>query len=330
MDLFVVLVYKDQEIVCIAPFYKKREKFYGIPVNKLGLVGNAYSPFRYLLFNSLDPFQRIHYLNVLLDFLKEQDNSWHVIDFYSIPEENACFESMKKAVARTSLLHSESISYGDWYLDNIAFSGDEYEANLPKKIRKDAAYCRRRLQKTGSLEFKLIKDVGRIDDHMDLYYQVYSKSWQEKEGIGPTFHRDLAKIMAEKGWLRLGFLFFDDTPIAAQFWLAANSTAYILKTVYDQDYRKYSPGKILTMDMFKYVIDADKVTSIDYCQGDEGYKQDWTPKRRERMALLVFNENLKGSFLGLAMTKIKPKMDDNRYLRKGKELLKRVFSSRLD
>jgi hypothetical protein len=52
----------------------------------------------------------------------------------------------------------------------------------------------------GRCEFRLIRNGENIDDYMDIYYMVYSKSWQKKEGIGPNFHRDLAKI-AVKNWL---------------------------------------------------------------------------------------------------------------------------------
>jgi len=81
----------------------------------------------------------------------------------------------------------------------------------------------------GKCEFRLIRNGDNIDDYMDLYYMVYSKSWQKEEGLGPTFHRDLAKIAIRNDWLRLGFLFFEDSPIASQFWVSNNGIAYILK-----------------------------------------------------------------------------------------------------
>lgn len=156
---------------------------------------------------------------------------------------------------------------------------------------------------------------------MDLYYEVYSKSWQKKEGIGPTFHRDLAKIAARNGWLRLGFLFQNGLPIASQFWITCADTSFILKTVYDQNYKKYSAGKILTTEMMKYVIDVDRVKIIDYVQGDESYKQDWTPRRRERKGLLVFNNNIKGQWLAFLDNNILPTFSKYKFLKRAKEIL---------
>lgn len=324
-DLLILLLYKQDEIVAIAPCLIKEEKFKGIKVRKIELIGNVYSPFRYFLFTELDEKERIRGFSFIPQFLFKHFKNWDIFDLSGIPEEKNCFGVLKKAVEQRGLKNTDFASYGDWYLDEIDCSGDEYFSNLPKKIRKDVAYCRRRLENMGGFEFKLITDGDMIDHYMDLYYGVYSKSWQEREGIGPNFHRDLAKISARHGWLRLGFLYLDDSPIASQFWISCNGCAFILKTVYDQHYKKYSPGKILTSEIVKYVIDIDKVKAIDYVQGDETYKQDWTPKRRERKGVLIFNNNLKGQFLALILNKIQPAFNKNESLRRAKEIVKRYF-----
>jgi hypothetical protein len=207
-------------------------------------------------------------------------------------------------------------------LDEISCTGDDYVAKLPKKIVKDIQYCRRRLEKSGQCEFKVITGNDLVDHYMDLYYGVYAKSWQKQEAIGPNFHRDLAKLCGPKGWLRLGFLFFNGLPIASQFWITSNGASYILKTVYDQDYKQHSPGKILTSLMMKYAIDEDGVKVVDYVQGDEDYKKDWTPKRRERKGLLVFNKTIKGEYLALLANKIQPLFQKYKTLKDTKEFIK--------
>ncbi|MCD6322102.1 MAG: GNAT family N-acetyltransferase [Clostridiales bacterium] len=305
-ELFILLLFKSEILVAVAPFLRTKGKFKGFKVRKIDLIGNAYSPFRYFLFNESGDEQWEQSLATILDFLVKKETDWDIIDFYSIPEENNYFSILNKAVTGLCLAHHEYLAFGDWFVGNIKCSGEDYFSKLPKKIRKDVSYCHRRLEKMGDLEFKVIKNGDNLDSYMDLYYQVYAKSWQRKEGIGPTFHRDLAAILVKHGWLRLGFLSLDGAVLAAQFWLTCDGTSYILKTVYDQDHKKYSPGKVLTAEMMKYVIDVDRVTFIDYVQGDEPYKKDWTPERRERKGLIVFNSNLKGSFLALIVNQIRP------------------------
>ena len=130
-----------------------------------------------------------------------------------------------------------------------------------------------------------------------------------------------AKMAAEKGWLRLSFLFLNDVPISSQFWIICNKTGFILKTVYDQEYKKFSPGKILTAEMIKYAIDIDKIETLDYVHGDEPYKEDWTPKRRERKGIRIYNNTLKGRYLNLLDNKILPIVNKNKQLKKAKQII---------
>jgi CelD/BcsL family acetyltransferase involved in cellulose biosynthesis len=323
--LLILLLYKEHEIVVIAPFLIKTESYKGININRIELIGNVYSPFRYFLFSELNDEERIRNLSFIFQSLFKDYKNWDVLELTGIPEENKCFDVLKMAVKQRRVKYADFVCFGDWYMDEIECSGDEYFNQLPERIRKDVSYCKRRLQKMGKCEFKLIRNGDEIDHHMDLYYAIYSKSWQEREGIGPTFHRDLAKMAVRNGWLRLGFLCLDGSPIASQFWISCNGCAFILKTVYDQDYKKYSPGKILTSEIVKFVIDFDKVKAIDYVQGDETYKQDWTPKRRERKSLLVFNSSIKGQYLGFMINQILPVLNKNKCLRNVKELIKKYL-----
>jgi CelD/BcsL family acetyltransferase involved in cellulose biosynthesis len=156
---------------------------------------------------------------------------------------------------------------------------------------------------------------------MHYYYDVYKRSWKKGESIGPTFHRDFAKLAAEKGWLRLGFLFLNNLPIAAQFRIVSNGLAYFLKTSYDQNYRSFAPGIILLSKMIPYLLDNDKVTEIDYGSGDESYKGNWVCDKREIRRLLVFNNNPRAKYLTLLMMKILPFFERHRALRKIKHLI---------
>ena len=318
-QLFVLLLYYEGTIVAIAPFLIKTVRLQGLSVKAIDLIGNIYSPFRYFLFHTQDKGEMEHHLSLIVSFLRTNRRDWDLTMLNGIPEENGYFEVVRGAVKKTAMQHREFPCYGDWYLDGIEYTADQYLMNLPNKVRKDILYCKRRLQNMGNLNFKLIIDRESVDYYMNLYYEVYSRSWQKNEGIGPNFHRDFAQIASKKNWLRLGFLMFNDCPISSQFWISSNGTAFILKTTYDQNYKKYSPGKVLTMEMIRHIITVDNVRVIDYIHGDEPYKQDWTPKRRERKGLHLYNNNLKGRYLTFLNNGVLPILNKHKYLKRAKE-----------
>ena len=87
------------------------------------------------------------------------------------------------------------------------------------------------------------------------------------------------------GWSRLAILYIKGQPAAAQLWFVHHGKANIFRLSYDEVWKQYSPGSILTSFMMEYVIDIDKVEEIDFLTGNEAYKQDWMSERRERFAL---------------------------------------------
>ncbi len=95
----------------------------------------------------------------------------------------------------------------------------------------------------------------------------------------------LARSFSTQGWLRLAVLYIEEKPVATQFWFVAHGTASIFKLAYDEAWKKYSPGSILTRFLMEYVIDIDRVEEIDFLTGNDAYKQDWMSERREHWGL---------------------------------------------
>jgi CelD/BcsL family acetyltransferase involved in cellulose biosynthesis len=324
--LHVLALEREGIVEGIAPFMLKKERYKGIRINKVELMGNVYSPVRYFLFRNPDDERRREALFHIFRYFREDFKQWDVMDLHAIPEENNDFLVVCDT---SSKCNYSTLTYGcfrNMYLTGIDYSGEQYWAERPKSIRKDASYQTRRLEKSGNLEFRVVTRGGELDTYMDIYYNLYALSWQERERVGPTFHRDLAEVAARNGWLRLGFLFLDDEPISCQFWISAYRRAYILKTFYDRKFHSYSPGKILTLEMARYVIDIDEVHTIDYLHGDEEYKRAWTPDIRERKGIIVFNNTAKGNFLSLLMRYVLPAVNGNRYSRAAKNSLRMRLS----
>ena len=324
-ELLILLLFEENEPVAIAPLQVTSDVLKGVTVRTVSLIGNVYSPIRYFLFRSQNDAQRIALLVRIIDFFRSRFRDWDVINLYPIVEEDGAFAVLKEAVRLSGLNYYEAFAFGNWFIDEIDYSGEEYFNRRPGNIRKNVPVRIRKLEKKGELEFKMVKEEKDVDCFMDIYYDLYAKSWQKSESVGPIFHRDFAKIAAKNGWLRLGFLFLDGIPMACQFWLCANRYAYIMKLFYDQEYTKYAPGKILTVEMMKYVIDFDKTTTVDYLHGDQSYKKDWTPKRRERKQILIYNNNVRANYLYFITSLILPIINENRYLRK----IKKIISLRL-
>ena len=126
---------------------------------------------------------------------------------------------------------------------------------------------------------------------------MYAASWKPGEFQG-QFVVQLMRLCASRGELRLGLLYVDEQPVAAQFWILSQRTAYIYKLAHDRRFDSYSVGSLLSEFMFKHAIDEDHVGNIDFGTGNETYKRDWMDERRQIVTLrAVSTRTIRGAAL---------------------------------
>jgi hypothetical protein len=169
-----------------------------------------------------------------------------------------------------------------WRIDTAGRDFDSYWAERPGKLRNTA----QRKAKAAGLDIEIHRAFD--DEAWSDYQSVYAASWKPEEG-SPAFLRALAEQEGAAGRLRLGIARKDGVALAAQLWLVEEGTAWIHKLAYREDSKGLSPGTVLSMAMFRHVLDEDRVRRIDYGTGDEPYKRDWMGERATLWRLEAFN-----------------------------------------
>lgn len=324
-ELLIVQVKDGDQTAAIFPFVKQKATHKGIPVTEVELAGNIASPARCFLFRPMDDSEKEAIILQVFRSLRDITN-WDVMKLISLPEEMLNMNSLIRAIQGTGVSYTKSVGFGNWYLDGIDFSGDEYIRSRSRNIKRNLKRKREKLEGMGDVQFKTMTNGSRdqINAYMDLYYDVFNKSWKDWE-LHPTFHRDLALLASEQGWLRLEFLMIDENPIAAQLSLVCERILYSIRSFYDQTYRKMAPGILLLGEAVKNAINDDHVEEIDLLIGDEDYKQAWAPKRRERLDLIVYSNSLKGRLLSFLVLSLIPLVKKNKVMNRMKIRLSKLF-----
>jgi len=161
----------------------------------------------------------------------------------------------------------------------------DYMATRPAKVRNTIARKQRKLAREQGYEIRLFsKDDEHLQQGLSDYNAIFKASWKAHEPFA-EFIDSLAKRLSQRGWLRLAVLYIAGQPAAAQFWIVLHGKANIFRLAYDEAWKMYSPGSILTQYLMQYVIETDKVKEIDFLTGNESYKQDWMSERQERWGL---------------------------------------------
>lgn len=197
--------------------------------------------------------------------------------------------ALERGLRETGYWTDRFFCFGNWYQPVPLGGFQAYWPQRPSALRHSVERGRRRLDRSGRWSIHITRgDADDLDAAIGAYEQVYAQSWKQPEPC-PGFIPGLIRTAAREGWLRLGVLWFNGQPLAAQLWLVHAGKANIYKLAYVQGFEKFSAGSVLTAALMQHVMDIDRVEEVDYLSGDDAYKADWMAMRRERVGLLACN-----------------------------------------
>ena len=213
---------------------------------------------------------------------------WAAIQFDSLDRDEPFYDAFARALKESGLMVQRYFHFGVYFEDVSHGSYDKYLSMRPSNLRNTLKRKKKRLDKTGRARFLLATGEEGLDEGLDAYERVYKSSWKDPEPF-PRFTPGLARAAAAAECLRLGVIYVDNVPAAAQLWLVCGGKATIYKLAYDEHLANLSVGSILTAEIMRHVIEVDGVSVVDFGRGDDPYKATWLAQRRERWGILAFN-----------------------------------------
>jgi hypothetical protein len=178
--------------------------------------------------------------------------------------------------------------FGNWIHELGGASYQSYLATRPSQVGNTIARKTRHFLAENRGQLDIVEGGELLAEAIEQYEYVYNHSWKRAEPF-PGFVPQLLRLSASRGWLRLGVASYENRAVASQIWLVSEGTAYIFKLAYHEEYKRLSPGTVLTAYMMEHVIDKDRVSRIDYLTGDDDYKKNWMSVRTERIGVAAYN-----------------------------------------
>jgi hypothetical protein len=256
----------------------------------LGALSNYYS----CLYGPVAPRETLDAMNLLrwrevARAIRELPGS-AVVRLQPLDDQAQWLCRLEQALRATGYQTARYFCFGNWYQPVGDGGFEAYWADRPSALRHSVERGRKRLDKAGDCRVEIVsgEDSQRLEVAIAAYEAVYAASWKPPEPC-PAFMPGVIRTAAHEGWLRLGVVWLDGRPLAAQVWLVAANKANIYKLAYVRGQEKHSAGSVLTMALMQHVIDIDRVHEVDYLSGDDPYKADWMAQRRERVGLVAFD-----------------------------------------
>jgi len=169
-------------------------------------------------------------------------------------------------------------------------SWDELLARVSQNQRSNVRRYRKRLEREGEIAFRTVRgpDLGR---ELDRFYELEASGWKGAAGTAiirdASAHRlytEFARAAAAKGWLRLHLLELDGAPIAAAYGCVLGDAAFLLKSAFDERYRRLAPGTMLRAEALRAAI-AEGLSRYEFMGDADQHKLQWGPELRERSLL---------------------------------------------
>ena len=227
----------------------------------------------------------------------------HSLTLSPVAEDDNNMLSLQKALESAGYEYHQHFLFYNWIHNTRQQSFDEYLAGRPAQLRNTIARKQRKLEREHECKIRLFKD-DEVQQGMRDYHAAYTASWKANEQYMALLDA-MAINLSVPGWTRVAILYIDGKAAAAQLWFVVQGKASIFRLAYDEEWKHYSPGSILTAYLMRYVIDIDNVEEIDFLTGNEAYKQDWMSVRRQRCRLLFVKQKKSHGDSGMLITMLK-------------------------
>lgn len=208
----------------------------------------------------------------------------HKLQLDSLDINEPATDALIKGLQAGGLTLAKYRQFANWYGEITGL--EEFWKGKSSRLRSLVRRKSSQLEKAGRLCFEEIDLREDCSRGVDLYENLYAKSWKAHEKH-PLFAPTLLRRLGAIGVARLGIAYIDSEPAAAQIWLIHSPRATIFKLAHDRAFEKHSPGTLLTKWLLEQFVKKDGIRLVDFGRGDDAYKKEWLGERQFRHGLIA-------------------------------------------
>jgi len=161
-------------------------------------------------------------------------------------------------------------------------SREEYESALGSSKRQQVRRKRRRLSDLGELTYEASESLApgpELEERFEQLLRLEGSGWKASAGtaIGSRpetrrFYAEVATWAAEEKLLRLSFMRLEGRPVVGWLLIGDEARQYSIKTGYDEQFSRFSPGVLLALEEIGHALDGGR--SFELGAGMNRLKQD--------------------------------------------------------
>ena len=307
-DLFILVAQREGEVLGIAPCILSKGKYFGLRIKKIRFLVNVHTPQQdFITTNEY----RTEAIAAIFDFLQTNTRRWDVFELKEIRENSAALFLLEENCNRRNIFHSRFPISTSWSVPtNISF--ESALAKISGQIKRKFRKYLRRLENFGHLTFRIITDYDEIEEHLQLFFDFYERSWKGREK-NSDFYYNVARTFCQTHNAFLFALCLDQKPIAYVFSLKSGRILFGRKATFDSAYSAFSPGTALIYKIFEYSLLTEDIDAYDFGRGNEQYKLNLGSVSVNQISILGAHKKTVVSYLFFLRYKIVLFLKNNKY-----------------
>ena len=280
-ELRVVLAWAGRRLAAIAPWAVSRG---GRELQFLG-SGDYASDYCDFLVDPGHP----EAVDALAGWLFANRRAWRRVDFRNVPSHSrhrprleACLRGRSPWVISEIEAEAPTRILGNPPADREALN----KASLKRHFRHFA--------KSGHLEFLHLTTEEEVAPHLDAFFRQHVErralAGGRSQFLDPRqqrLYRELARLLAPRGWLRFGVVRLDGAPIAFHFGFEYGARFVWYKPAFSALHAKRSPGEVLLKFLLEDALRRG-LAEFDFTVGNEPFKYRFANRVRTNHRIRVY------------------------------------------
>jgi CelD/BcsL family acetyltransferase involved in cellulose biosynthesis len=301
-DASVVLVTARREgrLVAVLPLVERTIGVRGRGLRWLRSAGNEAFPLFDVVSRNENPQELARDLWRVLGSTLD----WDILQINDAPLDGVAGQMRTHAERDDARIHVHRPTQAPYLNLPAAETLDEVIAHIPSKsMRKHLRRDLKQLKELGEVRLVMSGwdgDHNRMAACYNTFVEMEQSSWKGAAGYSimanhtaRAFYERIFNDPELRHHIRVHVLTCNDDPVAASIELVSGTIIYGLRIAFNDAYRKYSPGHLLTLYQV-YEFGRQGFLKLDLGAGSLEYKMAWTPSATPMGHHYFFNRGLRG------------------------------------
>ncbi len=173
---------------------------------------------------------------------------------------------------------------------------------------------RRKMGRDYEAELAIVRPPVDLERELEDGFRVEASGWKGRAGTAivsspdtEAFYRTVARDFAQREELRLSWIALDGRMAAFDLCILHRERLYLLKTGFDEDFRRLAPGLVMRLSIIEHCFEHD-LLSHELLGGESEWKAKFATSTRPHVNLRAYRRNPVGLARYAYRAALRPRM----------------------